>query len=152
MTKSIAPKARTQNPALAPFEQLIGKWHTTASHPYLPGQTFHGRATFEWLEAGAFIMCRSELDDPHFPQGIAIFGSDDHAGTFYMLYFDERKVSRKYDIAVTKNGFTWTRDDPELSQHFTLTIEDDGRKIVSKGQMSQDGKTWEKDLELVYTR
>jgi len=40
---------------------------------------------------------RSEIDEPGIPSGVAIVGSDDATGEYFMLYFDERGVSRKYD-------------------------------------------------------
>jgi hypothetical protein len=36
----------------------------------------------------------SEIDEPEIPSGIAIIGSDDATDEFFMLYFDERGVSR----------------------------------------------------------
>jgi hypothetical protein len=57
------------------------------------------------------------VDEPGIPSGVAIVGSDDATGEYFMLYFDERGVSRKYDG----------------------TIRDDGRTIIGKGQLSSDG-------------
>jgi hypothetical protein len=47
---------------------------------------------------------------------------------------------------------TWSRDDPKFRQRMTFTIDADGSRIVSKGEMSRDGKPWEGDLELTYER
>ena len=33
-----------------------------------------------------------------------------------------------------------------------LTIANDGLRIEAKGQMSRNGKSWEPDLQLTYTR
>jgi hypothetical protein len=40
---------------------------------------------------------------------MAVIGSDDAAATYFMLYFDERGVSRKYDVTMTGNVLTWWR-------------------------------------------
>lgn len=152
MATKIGAKALITNPALKPFELLLGEWQTTGSHPYLPDVTLHGRALIEWLEGGAFLVVRSEIDDPKFPNGIETFGSDDAAKKFYMLHFDERGVSRKYDVSLDGNQLKWWRDDSSFSQRFSLTIEDNGQKLVSSGEMSRDGVSWEKDLALTYTR
>jgi hypothetical protein len=69
-----------------------------------------------------------------------------------MLYFDERGVSRKYDVVVSGNAIRWWRDAPSFSQRYTWTIEDGGRVIKGKGELSRDGSTWEDDLQLTYTR
>lgn len=148
----IGKKALIPNPALKPFEVLVGEWETTGTHPYLPSIVLHGRASFEWLEGGAFLILRSEIDEPHFPHGIEIFGSDDAEKKFFMLHFDSRGVSRKFDVAIEGSKITWRRHDPSFSQQMTVTIEDNGNKLVSKGEMSRDGGDWEKDLELTYLR
>lgn len=150
MAEKIGAKALKPNPALKLFEPLVGEWQTTGSHPYFPDIELHGRTIFEWVEGGAFLMVRSELDHPKFPDGIAIFGSDDEAGTYYQIYFDERGISRKYDVSITENQLTWWRSDSHFSQRFTMDIAKD--KLVSRGEMSRDGGEWEKDLSLTYTR
>ena len=145
-------EAAKPNPALAGWSGFIGEWETMGSHPYMPGVSLHGRTSFDWLEGGAFVIMRSEIAEPGIPSGIAVFGADDGTGDQFMLYFDERGVSRRYDVAPTSNGWTWSRNAPDLSQRFTLTLSPDGNSIVGKGLMSKEGKTWEDDLELVYSR
>ena len=44
---------------------------------------------------GAFLMMRSEIDEPGIPSGLAIIGNDDSRDEYSMHYFDERGVSRK---------------------------------------------------------
>jgi hypothetical protein len=94
----------------------------------------------------------SEIDEPEIPSGVAIVGSDDVAGKYFMLYFDERGVSRKYDVTMSANQLTWWRDDPSFSQRFTITIADDGTKMRGEGEMSRHGAAWERDLTLTYIR
>jgi hypothetical protein len=144
MTDNIGAKAHIPNPALKPFEVLIGEWKITGSHPYFPDAELHGRAIFEWIEGGAFVRMRSEIDHPKFPDGVAIFGSDDGAQAYYMIYFDERGVSRKYDATITENQLKWWRDDKHFSQRFTMDITKD--KLVTTGEMSREGGEWERDI------
>jgi len=148
----VGERASIPNPALKPFEQLIGEWKTMGSHPYLPGVILHGQASISWFSGGAFLLIRSEIDHPQFPQGIEIIGSDDAAKAFYMLHFDERGISRKYDVAFKDNELSWWRDDPAFSQRSILTIDDSGKSMKSAGEMSRDGGAWEGDLELTYER
>jgi len=145
-------EAQKLNPALQPFAVLIGEWRTEGRHPYFPGKIFHGRASFEWMEGGAFIISRTQTDEPEIPSGISILGSDDVAGTFYMLYFDERGISRKLDVSIEGNVMTWSRSTPEFSQKHVLTISSDGKTMESQGEMSKNGGAWEPDLQLTYTR
>jgi hypothetical protein len=150
MNKEIGAKAHIPNPALKLLEPLIGEWHTSGEHPYFPDTTLNGRAVFEWIEGGAFLRIRSEIDHPKFPDGVAIIGSDDEANAYYQIYFDERGISRKYDVTITESQMKWKRDDAHLSQRFTITIDKD--KLVSTGEMSLDGGDWEKDLSLIYKK
>ena len=69
-----------------------------------------------------------------------------------MLYFDERNVSRKYDVSIRDNVLNWWRNTPEFSQRYTWNISKDGNTIISKGELSKDGGAWEKDLEQTFTR
>ena len=140
------------NPALDPFKALIGEWKAVGSHPLLPGTILHGQSSFNWLEGGAFLIWHSKVDQEGFPEGVAIFGSDDNTGEYFMLYFDERKVSRKYQVSVQNNVIKWWRDAPGFSQRYTWTFADNGNVIVGRGELCKDGKTWEKDLDLTYTR
>src|SRR5258708_4088024 len=122
------------------------------THPLVPDTTLHGRASFEWIEGGAYLIWRQEIDHPSFPKGMAIFGSDDATNEYFMLYFDSRGVSRKQEMSFKNNVWKLWRNAPGFSQRYTYTIKDDGYTIISKGELSKDGLTWEKDLDLTYTR
>jgi hypothetical protein len=152
MTSPIGHEALIPNPALAPFAMLIGEWRTTGTHPHVPGTVFHGRTSFAWHEGGAFVVMRSEIDEPEIPSGVAVIGGDDGAGTFSMLYFDERGVSRQYAVTMSGNRMTWRRDEAGFAQRSTLTVDDVGTTMVGRGEMSRDGGAWEDDLSLTYER
>lgn len=145
-------KAQIPNPALKQFSKLVGEWRTTGSHPYLPDKVLEGQASFQWIEGGAFLLWHTEIDDENFPAGTAIFGSDDAAGELFMLYFDEREVSRKYEVSFQNNVLKWWRNAPGFSQRYTWEISDDNNTILGKGELCQDGTTWERDLEQTFTR
>jgi len=152
MSNSTNHKAAIPNPKLSDLKSLVGNWITKGTHPMVPGTTFHGRTTFEWIEGGAFLLMRSEINEKEIPHGLAIFGSDDEAGKYYMLYFDERKVSRKYDVSVEYNLIKWWRNEPGFSQKNTLKVSMDGNTMIGTGEMRKDDKSWEGDLSLNYTR
>lgn len=152
MAESVANEAAKPNPALEPLRVLVGTWRTVGTHPMVPGKTFHGRTSFAWIEGGAFLIMRSQIDEPEIPSGIAVYGTDDATGECSMLYFDERGVSRRYEVSLRDNVWTQWRNDPEFSQRMVGTISADGRTIVGRGEMSRDGGRWEPDLALTYTR
>ena len=150
--KFIGSEAAIPNPKLKVFSILIGTWTTLGKHPMFPETTFHGRVAFDWIEGGAFLIMRTEIDEPGIPSGLSIIGSDDNMPNCLMLYFDERGVSRKYEVQMTGNSWKWWRNTPNFSQRFTSTISNDGNAINGSGELSKDGATWEKDLELIYSR
>jgi hypothetical protein len=45
-----------RDPALEPFDALIGTWATEATHPMLPCVVVPGSITFEWLQGGRFLV------------------------------------------------------------------------------------------------
>ena len=94
-SRSAATQPRTRT-----ADAVAGRLATTGTHPLVPGTTFHGRTSFAWHEGGAFVVMRSEIDEPEVPSGVAVIGSDDAAGTLTMIYFDERDVSRRYTVEV----------------------------------------------------
>jgi hypothetical protein len=145
-------RALIPNPALRPFEVLVGEWRTTGTHPLVPGTTFHGRTSFAWHEGGAFVLMRSEIDEPGIPSGVAVIGSDDAAGTVTMLYFDERDISRRYTVEVGDGEVSWHRDEAGFAQRMVLTVAGDGSRLDAQGTMSREGGPWEDDLQLTYER
>jgi hypothetical protein len=152
LKNNIAEEAAIPNPALQVLSGLVGEWKTTGSHPLLPGTVLHGRASFDWIEGGAFLIWYSKVDQKGFPAGIAIFGSDDKTGELFMLYFDDRKISRKYDVSCDGKTIKWWRNAAGFSQRYTWSISDEGNQITGKGELSKDGENWEKDLEQTFTR
>ena len=152
MATPIGPEAQRSNPALEQLAPLVGQWRTTGTHPLIPGTTFHGRTSFEWHEGGAFILMRSEIDEPEIPSAVAVVGSDDAAGTFTMVYFDERGISRRYTVEAAADEVRWHRDEAGFAQRMVVTIAPDGNRLNAQGTMSHDGGPWENDLQLTYER
>ena len=35
---------------------MIGEWTTVGTHGLVPGTTYHGRTSFEWLEGGQYLI------------------------------------------------------------------------------------------------
>ena len=150
MSSQPGPKAQISNPALGQLKFLIGDWRTTGSHPIVPGKVLAGRTSFAWHQGGAFLIMHSQVDEPQFPDGVAILGSDDAAGKFAMIYFDERGTSRLLDVTVGEGTVTWRHDNPEFAQSLTITTE--GDRLVSRGRMSRGGGPWEDDLSQTFVR
>ena len=140
------------NPRLAALEKFIGTWTTVGSHSMMPGITLHGRTSFEWYEGGAYVCIRTAIDEPGIPSAIALVGSDDAVEGLTMLYFDERTVSRRFDVAIEGGVLRWSRTAPGFSQRYVLTPSSDGNTLRGVSSFSKDDVAWEQDLELTYTR
>jgi hypothetical protein len=100
----------------------------------LPGEILHGRTSFAWAEGGAFLIMRSEIEEPGIPSGIALLGTDADSNECFLLYFDERGVSRRYFVALRSDQWHWWRDTPGFSPRFTGTVVDRGNRIEGKGE------------------
>jgi hypothetical protein len=118
----------------------------------MPDITLHGRTVFEWHEGGAFLRIRSEIEEPGIPSAIALIGSDDEAEAFTMLYFDERAVTRRFEVSMDGVVLRWWRTAPGFSQRYVLTVAHDGDTLRGVSTLSKDDVTWDQDLELSYTR
>lgn len=147
----IGREAVKANPALESLRPLVGEWRTEGSHPQLEGK-LHGRTSFEWIEAGAFLMMRSEVDEPGVPSGVAIFGSDDTNGRMYMQYFDERDVSRLYEVSMKDNVLRFWRNVPEFNQRMACTLRDGGKVMDAVWEIDEKGSGWRRDFVQTYTR
>jgi hypothetical protein len=144
--------AAMPNPLLNPFGVLVGEWSTVGAHPLLPKSPLHGHTSFAWLKGGAFLIMHSTMDHANMPNGIAIFGSDDATEELFMLYVDERSVSRKYAATLRDKIWKLWRNAPGFAQRFTGTLGDNGDTISGVWELSEDGSTWKRDLEMTYTR
>lgn len=129
--------------------RLIGEWTTEATHPAVPGTVVHGTASVEWLEGERFLIFRARTDHPDFPDSISVIG--DTVG-LQMHYFDSRGVHRIYEMKVSGDGWEIARDAPEFSQRLWVTFADEDNTMIGKSKVSEDGETWNDDLEINYTR
>ena len=145
---------------VAALEPLIGDWELEA---HIGGQTLTGaRASFEWLDGGAFLVQRTDAEIPAnappefvanspFPT-VTIMGLDDSSGSYSVLYSDGRGVRRVYEM--TFDGTTWKqwRAAPGFHQRSEATLSDDGQTIHGRWDSSADGDDWELDFEYTYRR
>ena len=144
----------------SPFHRLIGNWEFEASSDgHFLGR---GRATFEWIEDGAFVIENandepSDETDPgwaeHSPMPVkAVLGFDDTIDEQAMLYSDARGVFRIYRMTLTDVAWTVWRDAPGFNQRFIGTIKDEGGTIAGRWETSENGQDWTTDFDLVYRR
>jgi hypothetical protein len=151
MTDSSEPRPPQPTVSLKQFDIFVGDWNTVGTHPAFPGEV-HGHSSFQWLNEGALLVWHFDWERPGPPSAISVIGHDDTVETCSMLYSDERGVARIYQMSLEGGVWKMWRESAGFSQRMTGTFSEDGNTIVVHGELSRDGATWEKDLDVVYIR
>jgi len=154
-SSSETPQEHTSNAALKRLGVLVGEWRVEISNMSFmsdPSTIVRGQDRFEWLEGERFLVQRWTVEHPDFPDGIAIIGYDDSTGEYSMHYFDSRGVARIYNMILSDGVWKLWREDPDFSQRFTSTFEDDGNTIKGRWENSSDGSKWEPDFDVTYKK
>lgn len=138
-----------RDPALEPFEALVGVWATEATHPLFDASVA-GAITFEWLEGGHFLLMRSRNDHELFPDGISVIGAPESGDGLVMEYFDSRGVRRTYDISLDGGVLRIWRDQPGFEQRFSAELGRDA--FVGQWQLAKKPDDWQDDLKMTYQR
>jgi hypothetical protein len=138
-----------RDPALAPFDSLIGTWATEATHPMFDG-VVPGSVTFEWLEGGHFVVQRSHNEHELFPDAISVIGAPESGEGLVMEYFDSRGVRRTYGVSLDDGVLRIWRDDPTFAQRFSATPARDG--FEGLWQVAETPGDWRDDLRVTYRR
>jgi hypothetical protein len=141
----------------SPLGRLIGTWEL---EPVVDGRSMgRGRATFEWIEDGAFVLQRStaEWTDPGWVEQAprktqAVIGFDDSTGEVVQLYADDRSVFRVYRGTLTDEAWRLERAAPGFHQRFVGDFSADGRTIDGRWESSADGTQWELDFPITYRK
>jgi hypothetical protein len=138
-----------RDPALEPFDALIGTWATEATHPLFDGVVL-GTTTFEWFEGGRFLVLRSRNDHVLFPDSISVMGAPEGGDGLVMEYFDSRGVRRTYGSLLVEGVLRIWRDDPALAQRFSAALGHDS--FEGRWQVAKTPGDWQDDLRVSYRR
>lgn len=138
-----------RDPALEPFDALIGTWATEATHPQFDA-VVPGAITFEWLQGGRFLVQRTRNDHEAFPDAICVIGAPEAGDELVMEYFDSRGVRRTYGITLEDGVLRMWRDDPEFAQRYSATIGPDG--FDGQWELARTPGDWQEDLRVTYRR
>jgi hypothetical protein len=138
-----------RDPALEPFDALIGTWATEATHPLFDG-VVPGSVTFEWVEGGHFVVQRLHNDHELFPDAISVIGAPETGDGLVMEYFDSRGVRRTYGVTLAEGELRIWRDHPGFDQRFSAKLGHD--TFVGLWQIAETPGDWKDDLEVTYRR
>ena len=138
-----------RNPALDPFDALIGTWATEATHPEFDGAV-RGSTTFEWLEGGHFLVQRSHNEHELFPDAISVIGAPEAGDGLVMEYFDSRGVRRTYGVSLDDGELHIWRDAPDFAQRYSARLGQDA--FEGQWQLARTPGDWQDDLSVSYRR
>jgi hypothetical protein len=138
-----------RDPALEPFDALVGTWATEATHPQFDG-VVAGSVAYEWLEGRRFLVQRSHNDHEKFPDAISVIGAPESGEGLVMEYFDSRGVRRTYGVSFEDGVLRIWRDDPEFAQRFSATVAED--RFEGVWQLARTPGDWRDDLKVSYRR
>jgi hypothetical protein len=138
-----------RDPALEPFDALVGTWLTEAKHVMVDAAV-QGTSTFEWLEGGHFLVLRSHSDHEQFPDGISVIGAPESGDGLVMEYFDSRGVRRTYGVSFDDGVWRIWRDAPGFDQRFSATVARDSFEGVF--ELARTPGDWEEDMKVTYRR
>jgi hypothetical protein len=114
--------------------------------------------TFEWVLDDQFLLQRSEIDDPSFPDSLMVIAPEGAGDDGYLQhYFDARGVARIYEIQFGDGEWTLRRMQADFTalsirQHFHGVFSDDANTIRGEWRSAREGQRWERDFEVTYTR
>ncbi len=138
-----------RDPALEPFDALIGTWATEATHPLFDA-VVAGSVTFAWLEGCHFLVQRSHNNHEAFPDAISVIGAPEAGDGLLMEYFDSRGVRRTYGVSLNDGVLRIWRDDPTFAQRFSATLGHD--RLEGLWQLARTPGDWQDDLKVTYRR
>jgi hypothetical protein len=138
-----------RDPALEPFEALVGTWEVEAKHR-LVEEVVHGSTTFEWLEGGHFLVQRSHMEHESFPDGISIIGAPEAGDGLVLESFDSRGVRRTYRTSLEDRVWRIWRDHPGFEQRFSATLGPD--RFEGLFQLAETPGDWQDDMKAIYRR
>jgi hypothetical protein len=130
--------------SLAP---LVGEWDVT-----IHGYDARGRTTFEWLEGGGYLIQRSTVDDPRFPNAVMAIGPDAAGERLVQHYFDSRGVARVYDVSLEGDEFRLWRDGPDFAQRLTARFNAERTELRGAFERVDESGTWIHDFDITYTK
>ncbi len=143
------------NPALKELEFLVGDWQmelTNASFLPHSSDTVTGHVSFAWVEGGAFLVMYMGEPPPGAPDAAWLISRDESAPTYLVFYYDQRKVSRVYEMSFSDGTWKMWRNTKDFSQRFEGQISEDGNSIRAHWEKSTGGSLWEHDFDVTYTK
>ena len=138
------------------LQPFIGEWRVEGRHVALPNVLIRGRTVFEWWGGRTFLIQRSTVDHPDFPDSSAMIGATQPGGGLAQHYFDTRGVHRVFDMTFDRGVWTLSRKAASASdfdQRMSARFSADGNTITGDFEVRDPGThEMRHDFSLTYTR
>ena len=85
-------------------------------------------------------------------QALWLIHRDEAVPTYTVLYYDARHVSRVYEMSFQEQVWKMWRQAPGFWQRYEGRVSRDGQTITGRWQKSSDGRIWEHDFDVTYTK
>ena len=141
-----------KNKGLGALKPLIGEWEYTIYNAWFLDSMdtkIVGKTIIERIY-DSFVVVRGEQLDAK-PDDIWVIGYSDAREEYELFYYDQRGVSRIFDMKFDGKLWTFSREDTDFYQRFTANVTPN--KIQAFTEASDDkGKTWRKDFDITYIK
>ena len=134
------------NSALQELEILVGDWKMElANASFLPSssETVTGMPQLSGWRRALFWFMYMGSRPLGTPDAIWLISRDASTPDYVVFYYDNRKVSRVYEMSFLDGTWKMWRNSPEFSQRFEGKVSDDGNIITAHCEKSSNGSTWE---------
>lgn len=149
-----AVAAKKESPKLAPelkrLEALIGEWKEETSFKNDPENSGTGKATFEWLDGGFFIVWRFDSNYKKHGEhkGLCVIGYDEATKSCTGHFFDNLGYARTYQVNITNDELKIKGEFERYSAEFS----NQGKTLTGTWEHSKDGSNWEYLCDVKQTR
>ena len=139
------------------LQPFIGEWSSEGRHVAVPNEVIRGRSVFEWWGDRVYLVHRSTVDHPDFPDNLSIIGATRPDGGLALHWFDSRGTHRVFDMTFERGVWTISRNatgPKDFDQSMRGTFSADGNTIESQSSLSQPGGGGEQkpDFTVTYRR
>jgi hypothetical protein len=81
-----------------------------------------------------------------------LISRDEDSKNYTVLYIDNRRVSRVYEMSLERDEWKIWRSAPQFSQRFVGKVSKDKKTIKAYWEKSFDEKKWEHDFDMLYQK
>jgi hypothetical protein len=160
---TVATQTHTEPPKPGPevrrLEVFLGKWITQGeakASPYGPAGRVTAMETFEWLPGAFFMLHRSEGRQGMIEfNWVEVLGYDARKKIYTTHTFDNFGNSVLWEGTWRDNTLTWIADSyiagKALKERCMITAKS-ATIIVGKCEYATDGKTWQPNVDITWTR